>query len=763
MAQKKKSTQKKNSDNLIISIVIALVIFVFTLSCVVFKASMGIVGRLVSQGMFIVFGLSAYLVPFILLFLFFAIRNKVFWKDAKNKILVLMFLLMTANVFLATFWIGGGSYGQMTGNSYNQAMNYSGVGFLFTSIYFIFNKLIANIGIYIFTVFVFFLSYFYLFDKSITAFFRGIFKALAGALSNSVKDIKEKKRERVKKTDFKLSESSKIELESKDQELREIYREEIIHKDPVINFHTAGEDSSFAQSQNTLELPKEEEDFSPENYDQMGMDDIDEAYDDYNYIKPPVELLSIPQKSKSDSRDILIENARKIEETLRSFGIESEVVNINNGPTVTSYEVKPQSGIKVSKIVNLSNDLSLALASSGVRIEAPIPGKPYVGIEVPNQNKDIVAFRELIFNDEFQKENNDITVALGKNLFGKPIYANINEMPHLLVAGATGSGKSVMINAIIMSIIYKYSPKDVQFIMIDPKMVELNIYNGIPHLSKRKVVTDAARATNALKYAVDEMIDRFEKFSKIGCRDIGGYNQIAFERGMNKMPYFVVIIDELSDLMMEASKDVENYITRLAQMGRASGIHLIVATQRPSVDVITGVIKANIPSRISFQVSSQVDSRTILDAAGAEKLLGKGDMLYFPGKFPKPMRVQGAFLSDKEVENVVNFIKNQNVVQSDESFNDAITQTQSKSSVLEDQDELLNEAIEFVIRENQASISAVQRRFRVGYARAGRMIDQMEKLGIIGEHDGSKPRKILKDLSYLDQQNSEESENVEEV
>ena len=405
----------------------------------------------------------------------------------------------------------------------------------------------------------------------------------------------------------------------------------------------------------------------------------------------------------------------------------------------------------------------MALSSPSIRIEAPIPGKPYVGIEVPNQNKDIVTFKSLLSTEEFQREDDDITVVIGKDIFGKPLYAKINEMPHLLIAGATGSGKSVLMNAIIMSIIYKYSPQDVEFIMIDPKMVELKTYSGIPHLKGRKVVTKAQEATASLHEAVREMTDRFELFSEAGARDIKAYNEKVKDDNedgtLEKLPYLVVIIDELSDLMMEASKDVENYITRLAQMGRASGVHLIIATQRPSVNVITGIIKANIPSRIAFQVASNVDSRTIIDSSGAEKLLGKGDMLYYPSKYPKPKRAQGAFVTDHEVESVVTFVKNKNEVEiTNESFNEKIEQANKPQENLEEVDELFDEAVRFVLMENTASISAIQRRFRVGYARAGRIVDQMTLRGIVSEQDGSKPRNILMTLEEYDNIDGESNE-----
>lgn len=754
MVQKNKKENNKHGNNMTF-FVISMLVFAVILFSVLLKSKMGILGEYTAKFVFIFFGLAAYIFPFFLIYLLFAIRNKEYLLKYRYKIINLFIIFMFIMLIISTKYTFGITFKDKIINSYNQAINYTGVGVIFTTIYFLFNILIADIGIYIFSLLIFFLSYFVLFDKSILKFLNS-FKDLFLILVNRLSVYLIKSKHNINEIENNFEENvEKIKQDSSFEDEKE--------EDFNIDYHYEISDN-ISKPLPILEVDEEEfldnDNFEKEIYSTFeGSKQYENDIEDV-YIKPSLSLLSTSKPSNSDSSSVLENNASIIESTLRSFGIESKVVNINSGPTVTSYEVKPQVGVKVSKIVNLSNDLALALARSGIRIEAPIPGKPYVGIEVPNINKDIVTFRELLFTDDFQNENDDITVALGKNLFGKPIYANINEMPHLLVAGATGAGKSVLVNIIIMSIIFKYSPKDVQFIMIDPKMVELNVYNGIPHLSNRKVITDATRATNALKYAVDEMVERFEKFSKISCRDIKGYNMIAKERGISKMPYFVVIIDELSDLMMESSKDVEAHITRLAQMGRASGIHLIIATQRPSVDVITGVIKANIPSRISFQVSSQIDSRTVLDMAGAEKLLGKGDMLYFPAKFPKPVRVQGAFISDKEVENVVNFIKNENIVSSDENFNEAMDKSSYNNEILEDMDVLLNDAIEFVIRENQASISAIQRRFRVGYARAGRIVDQMEKLGIVGEHDGSKPRKILKDISYLEKKDKEEENEI---
>ncbi|MGY3775856.1 FtsK/SpoIIIE family DNA translocase [Helcococcus sueciensis] len=741
MTKNKSSRAKKRSKNqsTIAMSIIVLFLFILTTSTVLLKDKMGIIGLIFSQGMFILFGLAAYIAPFYAMFVFYSFRNKKFWTEFKWKLLTFTILFIMLSLTAATFFMNGDelSFNQTIASSYNQALNYTGVGVIIASIYFVFNSLIADIGIYIFTVLTIFVSYFYLFDKSMADFIKNIFYKIKALF---VKDKKTNKIKEKSMAKINKNEDKKTVIENDDFKNNNL--------EPMISYHNSDE-----QSEEVIQKVEET--------GQVGI-----VYDeDYEYIKPPVDLLISPSESAVDDKGILLKNAEIITETLNSFGIESEVVNINNGPTVTSYEVKPQSGIKVSKIVNLSNNLAMALASSSIRIEAPIPGKPYVGIEVPNRNKDVVGFRQLISTEEFQKHDEDITVAIGKDIFGKPLYAQINEMPHLLIAGATGSGKSVLMNAIIMSIIYKYSPKEVEFIMIDPKMVELKIYSGIPHLKGRKVVTKAVEATASLHEAVKEMTDRFELFAKSGARDIKAYNSKIEEDDENntleKLPYLVVIIDELSDLMMEASKDVENYITRLAQMGRASGVHLIIATQRPSVNVITGIIKANIPSRIAFQVASNVDSRTIIDSSGAEKLLGKGDMLYYPSKLPKPKRAQGAFVTDQEVERVVTYIKNKNeTIKVDETFNKKIEETYKPQDSLDDVDELYDEAVKFVLTENTASISAIQRRFRVGYARAGRIIDQMTRNGIVSEQDGAKPRNIL--VTLEEYENTLEGEdNVE--
>jgi len=465
------------------------------------------------------------------------------------------------------------------------------------------------------------------------------------------------------------------------------------------------------------------------------------------YHLPPVTLLSQGASSsgKNSGKDIN-QKIATLEQTLESFGIKAKVTHVAVGPSITRYELQPPPGIKVSRIVGLSDDIALGMATTGVRIEAPIPGKAAVGIEVPNDEIATVSLRELLEGKNFSGSPSRLTVALGKDIAGSPVIADLAKMPHLLIAGATGSGKSVCVNTLISSILFKASPEEVKFLMVDPKMVELANYNDIPHLVS-PVVTDARKAAGALRWAVREMESRYDLFAAAGVRDITRYNAMFEENknepDQNPLPYIVVIIDELADLMMVAPADVEDSICRLAQMARAAGLHLVVATQRPSVDVITGLIKANIPSRISFAVSSQMDSRTILDMGGAEKLLGKGDMLFYPVGASKPLRVQGAFLSDREVENLVDFLKDQ----ARPIYNDAVLQEQpgggDKVEIEEDYDELLPQATKLFIESGTASISMLQRRLHIGYSRAARLVDIMEKRGIVGGFEGSKPRSVL--------------------
>lgn len=469
------------------------------------------------------------------------------------------------------------------------------------------------------------------------------------------------------------------------------------------------------------------------------------------YKFPPLNLLS-KTKAGREAGD-LHSRALALESTLRSFGVDATVSDVVQGPAVTRFEVTPAPGVKVSKITNLHDDIALNLRARSLRIEAPIPGKAAVGIEISNDNVNTVGIREIIDSPEFNNAKSKISMGLGKSISGAPVIANLKDMPHLLVAGSTGSGKSVCINSIIMSFLYKATPEEVKLILIDPKVVELSIYNGIPHLLI-PVVTEPGKAAAALGWAVTEMDERYKKFSEENVRDIQSFNEAVVANGEKDkvMPQIVIIIDELHDLMMAAQNQVETYIARLAAKARAAGIHLIIATQRPSVDVLTGVIKANIPSRIAFAVSSQIDSRTILDMAGAEHLIGKGDMLYSPQGMDKPLRVQGCFVSDEEVNKVLEFVKkNAGVAEYSQAVNSALEKTgaSSKSSGSEE-DELFREAAEFVASAEQASVSSLQRKFRIGYNRAARLIDDMEAAGIVGPADGSHPRKVLVTISDLD-------------
>ena len=471
--------------------------------------------------------------------------------------------------------------------------------------------------------------------------------------------------------------------------------------------------------------------------------------EDENYEYPPIELLLTPGKTATKmGKKAVTDTANKLQKTLYSFGVSAKVENVSVGPTITRYELKPAEGVRVSKIANLADDIALSLAAETIRIEAPIPGKQAVGIEIPNKEKEVVHLRDIIDSNEFKNAKSKLSFALGKNAAGEAIVTDIAKMPHVLIAGSTGSGKSVCINTLITSIIYKAKPSEVKLVMVDPKVVELSVYNGIPHLLI-PVVTDPKKAAGALAWAVQEMVNRYHLFAEKNVRDIAGYNEALEKEGAEgKLPQIVIIIDELADLMMVAKNDVEDAICRLAQMARAAGMHLVIATQRPSVDVITGIIKANIASRISFAVTSQVDSRTILDSAGAEKLLGKGDMLFFPTGVLKPIRIQGAFVSDSEVEKIVSFLKENGGPTYSEDVLEKIERANSTDKELDEQDDdetdpFLMEAIDTVVDLGQASASFIQRRFKVGYARAGRIIDQMEARGIISGYEGSKPRQVL--------------------
>ncbi len=539
--------------------------------------------------------------------------------------------------------------------------------------------------------------------------------------------------------------------------------------DPNIPIFHLPEDEPKTEKQIDL---LETEDWEEENHEfnaELGDEQID-------YIIPPVTLLKEGEDDRHSEKFVreLKETAGKLIETFKSFGVTAKVINVQSGPSVTRYEIEAVMGTKLSKITGLADDLALQLGVSGIRI-APVPGKSAVGIEVPNKTRSSVMMRNCLESSEFVASESKIAFALGKDITGKTIIADIGKMPHLLIAGATGSGKSVCINTIITSLLYKANPNEVKLLMVDPKVVELGIYNGIPHLVS-PVVTEPKKAANALNWAVSEMTRRYKMFADNSVRDIHGYNELALEdETLRPMEQIVIIIDELADLMMVAPNEVEDAICRLAQMARAAGMHLVIATQRPSVDVITGIIKANIPSRIAFTVSSQIDSRTILDSAGAEKLLGRGDMLYYPIGVSKPVRVQGAFVSDKEVEAVVTFVKeNSGQAEYNEEAMEFIKrapETKGKKGEEDEEEEdlwdpMLPKAIEIVVEMQQASTSMLQRKMRVGYARAARLVDQLEEQGVVGPFEGSKPRAVLMNrqqyLEMVARNGQPEQMNIEE-
>jgi DNA segregation ATPase FtsK/SpoIIIE, S-DNA-T family len=567
------------------------------------------------------------------------------------------------------------------------------------------------------------------------------------AFKTDMTDWKQKQRER---------KAERITQKRKEQENREQnqpvlnaetqpLQEEIRTSEPIISsFADRAYVEEDAKDKNHQEETKDGKRTSEENEDSIPPITFTEV-ENIAYELPPLRLLNLPKKTdQSGEYEQIHANAAKLERTFQSFGVKARVTQVHLGPAVTKYEVHPDVGVKVSKIVSLSDDLALALAAKGIRIEAPIPGKSAIGIEVPNSEVAVVSLREVLEATQNDKPDSKLLIGLGRDITGEAVLAELNKMPHLLVAGATGSGKSVCINGIITSILMRAKPHEVKLMMIDPKMVELNVYNGIPHLLA-PVVTDAKKASQALKKVVNEMERRYELFSYTGTRNIEGYNDHVRKHNLEEndkqplLPFIVVIVDELADLMMVASSDVEDSITRLAQMARAAGIHLIIATQRPSVDVITGVIKANIPSRIAFAVSSATDSRTILDMGGAEKLLGRGDMLFLPVGESKPVRVQGAFLSDQEVEDTVEFVISQQKAQyQDEMIPDDIPEVTGAVD-----DDIYNDAVELIIEMQTASVSMLQRRFRIGYTRAARLIDEMEARGIVGPYEGSKPRAVL--------------------
>ncbi|MHA6251240.1 FtsK/SpoIIIE family DNA translocase [Oceanobacillus sp. CAU 1775] len=596
---------------------------------------------------------------------------------------------------------------------------------LFAFCYFLFSfvgaKIVAVFSILIGLIFITEMSIGELVNK-----FYQLVKKGFNSIREKLKNRMQTRKEKVKDQPIEVTPTNELEVENEIQ---------------ISDFtEVAYKQSAEKESEKLIETPAEPEASEDVSFDP---DLTPNEKENHDYKLPPLDLLLEPEKNSQQYEKSQVQaTVRKLEQTFHSFGVKAKVTKVNVGPAVTKYEIYPEAGVKVSRIVSLHDDIALALAAKDIRIEAPIPGKSAVGIEVPNKEVAMVALREVI--DEKYNKNSKLLVALGRDISGDAVVTELNKMPHLLIAGATGSGKSVCVNGIITTLLMRTKPHEVKMMMIDPKKVELNVYNGIPHLLA-PVVTDPKKASRALKKVVAEMERRYDLFSDTGTRNIEGYNDYVKKYNQTadeeqpQLPFIVVLVDELADLMMVASSDVEDSITRLAQMARAAGIHLIIATQRPSVDVITGVIKANIPSRIAFSVSSQTDSRTILDSGGAEKLLGRGDMLFLPVGMSKPIRVQGAFLSDDEVERVVDHC----IEQQKASYQEEMIPEDTNEEFEEVDDELYDDAVQLVLEIQSASVSMLQRRFRIGYTRAARLIDAMEARGVVGPYEGSKPRTVL--------------------
>lgn len=753
-----------------IVIIISLIMFVFTFS------SAGSLGHLINEVFTGLFGISRYIVPFIFLYIGAAlvVYDEV---NVGRKIMQGLFLSLLvsslAYVFTTNEYLNVADIVESSKSAYMQSiekMNMGGViGSISTS--FIYN-LFGDFATKILLVSTTILTVLFAFNISlrqlilwVTSLFTDLGDNVKSNVNDMVKDAREVKEARKVAREVVKENERNIEpkVQPEKTNIMDLMREngsknvekhlKVSKNEPQIVFDldNLGNDEEL--------FKKEKEEKKEKIQEVLQLEHIKHA-EDQGYKFPSLSLLkNNTAKDQGIDKNEIKEITLKLQNTLQSFGVDAKVTHVTKGPTVTRYELTPSVGVKVKQIENLANDIALVLAAKSIRIEAPIPGKAAVGIEVPNKKNESVFLKDVITSNEFMDHKSKICFGLGKDASGEYVVGDIAKMPHVLIAGSTGSGKSVCINSIIVSILYKAKPSEVKLILIDPKMVELSGYNGIPHLLI-PVVTDSKKASGALNWAVQEMENRYSLFASKGVKDIKGYNQLMEKEAKlhkdeatenAKLPQIVIIIDELADLMMVASKEVEEAICRIAQKARAAGMHLIIATQRPSVNVVTGVIKANIPSRIAFTVASQVDSRTILDMQGAEKLLGKGDMLYFPTGLTKPQRVQGTFISENEIERVVEDIKSNSTASYDDKIIEKIEREalgKDKENPVSDEeskdaDSLLNEAMDLVVSMGQASASMLQRRFKIGYARAGRIIDQMEERGLISGYEGSKPRKLL--------------------
>ena len=754
MARKKAKRAVKTKNNKDMQVVILLLLSI--LSGVLIYVQSGYIGENLSPILGGVIGWIKYIIP---IGIFLVAINVACDKDRQylsSKLLQYGLLLVCISILITVLKgnidVVNNEFEEAVEFSYKEGIRSIGGGAIGTVFAYPLIKLIGKIGTAILAIGVGIISGIFLY---------GIKPAEYVKEKVEEREIEKEEREKQRIKEEKTSRRKQKEMPEPEIEIKEekehislfgkkdkkqIEKENSEILDDQIKIKIASNDSMEGKPSNGL-FTKQEEVKEDKSKEVLTLEHTI-TVEDQNYEFPPVDLLKEGKTSAKSSKKAIQDTASKLQRTLYSFGVSAKVENVSVGPTITRYELKPAEGVRVNKIANLSDDIALSLAAESIRIEAPIPGKQAVGIEIPNKEKEMVALRDIIDSKEFRDAKSKLTFALGKDAAGELVTTDIAKMPHVLIAGSTGSGKSVCINTLITSIIYKAKPSEVKLVMVDPKVVELSIYNGIPHLLI-PVVTDPKKAAGALAWAVQEMENRYHLFAEKNVREIEGYNQALEKEGLDeKLPQIVIIIDELADLMMVASKDVEEAICRLAQKARAAGMHLVIATQRPSVDVITGLIKANIATRIAFAVTSQIDSRTILDVGGAEKLLGKGDMLFAMSGGQKKQRVQCAYISDSEVESIVEFLKanggatySEDVLEKIEKANS--TDKEIDENLDDDTDPFLMDAIEEVIEMGQASASYIQRKFKVGYARAARIIDQMEERGIISGYEGSKPRKVL--------------------
>ncbi len=771
----KSKTNKKRKPLGEIAGIIFIALGIFLGVCVYVKTDTGILGGAVKDAIFGLFGLFAYLAPFAIVALgifVIAARNK---KVNKGKVALIVLLIISILSLTHTFLLKelrlGDGFFRYIEDSYNAGVHYvAGAGAIGSLLVFPCYLLIGDIGCVILFITLILISVLVLTNLSIKKM--GTDVAMAGKRTveraiESVSDIKKRRLYvedlRDEQDDDYLKEPEILGKKSFHRRKRDSYFDDEIYKTEDVRKKAAelpipGDDMDG--NNDFLDEPYEDSETgitmeTYESYEQRKGDPGDDS--DYSeekehvvknknnqqYKKPPISLLSKPEeKSRSAGMEEQRRNALLIEETLANFGVEAKVVHIVKGPAVTRYELRPAPGVRVKRIKELENDLAMNLAAKAVKIEAPIPGKAAVGVEVPNSDVTFVHLRTLLETEEFRKAKSSLTFALGKDISGKNYYVDITKMPHVLIAGETGAGKSVCLNSLITSLLFKAKPSEVKMILIDPKVVELSVFKNIPHLLV-PVVTDTKKASSALNWAVSEMKSRYKVFAEMGARNIDKFNEIAKSNKEESLPRIVVVIDELAELMMAVPRDVEDSICRIAQLGRAAGIHLVVATQRPSVNVITGVIKANISCRIAFKVNSGVDSRTILDQNGAEKLLRNGDMLYYPSDAPKVIRLQGCFVSDSDLEVVTQYVSQGSEAEFDEEVVSDISSADTEPEPDDDYDELLPKAVEIVLEYGQASISMLQRRLRVGYARAARLVDEMEVRKFVSPFEGSKARQVL--------------------